>query len=66
MNCPNCGAGKLRTTETFQTPEKTIRTKKCRECNWTFTSNEEISEQLVIPKVLRNAKRNEKTKRKTA
>lgn len=56
MNCPNCGAERLLTTETFQTGEATIRTKKCRECEWTFTSHETISDQLVIRKELRDKK----------
>lgn len=56
MNCPNCGAEKLLTVETFQTPEQTIRTKKCRECKWTFTSKEEISDELTIPKSIRTQK----------
>lgn len=57
MNCPNCGALKLMTVETFQQPTRTVRTKKCRECKWTFTSNEEISDTLEIPASLRDSKR---------
>lgn len=57
MNCPNCEAPKLRTVETFQTPLKTIRTKKCMTCLWTFTSMEEVSVDLEITKELRDSKR---------
>lgn len=58
MNCPECDAEKLRTTETFQLPTETVRTKKCRVCNWTFTSYERISEDLTIPKHVRDLKTN--------
>ena len=57
MKCPNCSAPKLKTIETFQTDERTIRTKKCPECKWTFTSVEQISDDLVIPKTIRMGKR---------
>ena len=57
MNCPNCNKEHLATIETFQTPDQTIRTKKCKVCNWTFTSKEEIADEVVIPKVVRNLKR---------
>lgn len=57
MKCPNCEQPGLRTIETFQLDNKTIRTKKCHECKWTFTSVEEISDSLVIPKSIRRMKR---------
>lgn len=57
MNCPNCGAPKLLTVETFQTSDQTIRTKVCRECKWKFTSREEISDDLTIPDYIRHPKR---------
>lgn len=57
MNCPNCNNQRLHTIETFQTPEQTVRTKKCKACQWTFTSKEEISDEVEIPKSLRDAKR---------
>ena len=58
MNCPNCGAIDLRTTETFQTIEQTIRTKKCQKCQWRFTSVEEIPyEHVVIPDNVRRRKK---------
>ena len=56
MNCPNCNAEKLRSVETFQLPTETVRTKRCRECHWTFTSRETISEDIVIPAAVRNLK----------
>lgn len=60
MNCPNCNADKLLTIETYQTQTATIRTKKCRQCEWRFTSKEEISDSLEIPKTVRNTKRRKK------
>lgn len=56
MNCPNCQAPGLRTTETFQTPEATLRTKKCPACRWSFTSREVVTDDTPIPRVLRKAK----------
>ena len=56
MNCPQCGAEKLLTTETFQLPYETVRTKKCRECHWSFTSHERIAEDHTIPKAIRDIK----------
>lgn len=57
MMCPNCGHIKLATIETFQVTNATIRTKKCPACRWTFTSREELCEDILIPKVVRHAKR---------
>lgn len=58
MNCPNCGHPNLRTCETFQTPEKTIRTKRCESCLWKFTSLEEIpDEPVAIPTAIRKPKK---------
>ena len=56
MNCPNCNAEKLRTTETFQLADETVRTKCCMSCKWKFTSRETISEDIVIPSAVRNLK----------
>lgn len=57
MICPNCNVCSLRTLETFQTPEQTIRTKKCNNCLWKFTSIEEIpDEYVVIPDKVRRKK----------
>ena len=56
MNCPNCGAENMRSTETFKLPTETVRTKMCRECKWKFTSRETISEDIVIPANVRNIK----------
>lgn len=54
MHCPNCGHANLRTVETFQQPDKTLRTKKCLSCEWKFTSVEEIpDEPVVIPTKVR-------------
>lgn len=61
MNCPNCNAEKLRTTETFQLADETVRTKMCRECKWKYTSRETISEDIVIPATVRNLKHKRKT-----
>lgn len=61
MNCPNCNAPKLRTTETFNAPDKTWRTKKCQECNWTFTSHETIADAVSIPRSIRNFKHKRKS-----
>lgn len=57
MNCPNCNEPRMRTTETFSLPALTIRTKKCRACAWTYTSREEVCDDLVIPDSVRRAKR---------
>lgn len=57
MDCPNCDTPRMLTTETFSMPTETIRTKKCRECAWTFTSREEISDELGIPRSVRKMKR---------
>jgi transcriptional regulator NrdR family protein len=58
MNCPNCNAPDLRTYETFQLPERTIRTKKCHTCLWKFTSIEEIPDvPIVIPISVRKKNR---------
>ena len=57
MNCPNCNAERLLTVETFQTPTMTVRTKKCRECEWKFTSHETIADDLTIPDEVRQSKR---------
>jgi transcriptional regulator NrdR family protein len=57
MKCPQCSAKKLFTVETFQTDESTVRTKKCLECKWTFTSLEVLSDDVVIPNVIRTSKR---------
>ena len=62
MNCPNCNAENMRSTETFKLPTETVRTKMCRECKWKFTSRETISEDIVIPANVRNLK----SKRKPA
>jgi transcriptional regulator NrdR family protein len=56
MNCPNCNAENMRTTETFKTPEETVRTKMCQVCKWKYTSRETISEDIVIPRSVRNLK----------
>lgn len=62
MNCPNCDTPDLRTFETFQTPTQTIRTKKCHNCLWKFTSVEEIPDvPVVIPNAVR--RRNKATKK---
>ena len=37
MNCPNCGAENMRTTETFKMPTETVRTKMCQVCKWKFS-----------------------------
>lgn len=57
MHCPNCGHPKLATIETFQLNDSTVRTKKCPSCKWTFTSREEICDDVVIPKSIRHSKR---------
>jgi transcriptional regulator NrdR family protein len=58
MNCPNCNEPGLRTIETFQTPEKTIRTKRCCKCLWKFNSIEEIPDDpVVIPESIRKPKK---------
>lgn len=57
MHCPNCAQPGLRTIETFQLGNETIRTKKCPLCKWTFTSREEICDSVVIPKAIRHTKR---------
>jgi transcriptional regulator NrdR family protein len=62
MNCPNCGAGSMRTTETFKAPEETVRTKQCQSCKWKYTSRETISTDIGIPNTIRNLK----SKRKPA
>ena len=56
MNCPNCNAENMRTTETFKMPTETVRTKMCQVCKWKFTSRETISEDIVIPASVRNLK----------
>jgi transcriptional regulator NrdR family protein len=56
MNCPNCGAENMRTTETFKAPEETVRTKQCQVCKWRYTSRETISEDIVIPASVRDMK----------
>ena len=56
MNCPNCNAENMRTTETFKMPAETVRTKMCQVCKWKFTSRETISEDIVIPASVRNLK----------
>jgi transcriptional regulator NrdR family protein len=56
MNCPNCNAENMRTTETFKTPEETVRTKQCQVCKWRYTSRETISEDIVIPASVRDMK----------
>ncbi len=56
MNCPNCNAENMRTTETFKTPKETVRTKQCQVCYWKFTSRETISDDIVIPRSVRNMK----------
>ena len=56
MNCPNCQHPGLRTVETFQTPEATLRTKKCTKCSWLFTSREVVTDDTPIPRALRKAK----------
>jgi len=53
------------TTETFSLPALTIRTKKCRVCAWTFTSREEICDDVVVPNSVRRAKRGAPTKEKS-
>ena len=57
MNCPNCNEPRMLTTETFSLPALTIRTKKCRSCAWTFTSREEVCDDVVIPNSVRRADR---------
>lgn len=59
MHCPNCDHNKLHTVETYQTPTKTVRTKKCMACDWRFTSVEEISDMVTIPKEIRLRSRKE-------
>jgi transcriptional regulator NrdR family protein len=56
MNCPNCNAKNMRTTETFKAPEETVRTKQCQVCKWKYTSRETISGEIGIPRVIRNLK----------
>jgi transcriptional regulator NrdR family protein len=56
MNCPNCNAENMRTTETFKMPCETVRTKMCQVCKWKYTSRETISEDIVIPAAVRNLK----------
>ena len=59
MQCPNCSNPKLHTVETFQTPDATIRKKKCQACQWTFTSREEVCDDIVIPQSVRMSCRKE-------
>ena len=63
MNCPNCNSPGLTTTETFQTAEETVRTKKCKACGWKFTSREVVSDELSIPRALRRNKANRPERR---
>lgn len=56
MNCPNCGAEKMRSVETFQLADETVRTKLCRECKWKFTTRETVCDDIVIPAAVRNTK----------
>jgi transcriptional regulator NrdR family protein len=56
MNCPNCYAENMRTTETFKMPCETVRTKQCQVCKWKYTSRETISTDIGIPNVIRNLK----------
>jgi transcriptional regulator NrdR family protein len=54
MHCPNCSHPNLRTVGTFQSTEKTYRTKRCDTCQWKFTSIEEIPDfYVVIPESIR-------------
>lgn len=63
MNCPECGAENMRTVETFKTPEVTYRAKRCRGCNWSFTSHEVLSDEFTIPQHIRDVKRKNKHER---
>lgn len=56
MNCLNCGAENMRTTETFKLPTETVRTKCCQVCKWKYTSRETISDDIVIPRSVRRPK----------
>lgn len=56
MNCPNCDSPGLRTVETFQLHESTLRTKRCPACKWLFTSKEVVTEDTPIPREVRRAK----------
>jgi len=61
VNCPECINGRLRTVETFQTQDTTIRTKLCTECRWKFTTVERVEDDL-IPSHIRLSKRRKKEK----
>ena len=61
MKCPNCNEAELKTIETRQDVERTYRNKRCQKCLWTFTSVEEIPDDVpVIPTRVRKRKQNEK------
>lgn len=61
MHCPNCGAPKLFTFETYPSPTRIYRVKKCKTCQWKFTSHEEIADDLVIPESVRSLKKKVKS-----
>jgi transcriptional regulator NrdR family protein len=54
MHCPNCDHPYMMTKQTMQDKERTIRYKKCPECEWSFTSVETIPDE---PPVISNAVR---------
>jgi transcriptional regulator NrdR family protein len=57
MKCPNCGLGHLMTKQTMQAENATYRYKKCPECEWRFTSVEEIPDSPPrIPDSIRRGK----------
>lgn len=66
--CPNCGADKLPVRETRQSSEAIYRTRKCVECQWSYTTTESFAENH-IPNIIRRpgkyglAKRTEETSR---
>ena len=57
MKCPECKQGKLKTVETFQTDDSTLRTKLCCYCEWKFTTVEKITEAETIPNAVRRPKK---------
>lgn len=57
MICPHCATPRLKIVETYTTPERVWRTRKCDGCGYRFTTHEEISEDLTIPKSVRNVNR---------
>ena len=64
MQCEECGTDKMLIIESYTTPSKTYRVRKCRnpECDWRCVTHERFVNEYRIPTKVRNVARKQSAK----